>query len=134
MERASRLIRSLNLPGETVSPEQLVRTVWPVAVGKKIASHARPTRMVRSRLLVEVEDVVWQRQLFALSGQIVRNLERALGSGLVEEVEFRVVPRRREPQRAVRSAPGALFADEAERIADPVLRVIYKASRKKALA
>ncbi len=134
MERASRLIRNLSLPCEAVSCEQLVRTVWPVAVGKKIACHARPVRMVRTRLLVEVEDVVWQRQLFSLTGQIVRNLERALGSGMVEDVEFRVVPPRREPQRAAHSAPGILFADEAERIADPVLRIIYKAARKKALA
>jgi hypothetical protein len=92
--------------------------------------------MVRTRLVVEVEDNVWQRQLFALSGQILRNLEKALGGGLVEDLEFKVVPRRREPQRAVRSAPAAtpLFDDEADRIADPVLRVIYRASRKKALA
>jgi hypothetical protein len=78
---------------------------------------------------------VWQRQLFALTGQILRNLEKALGAGLVEDLEFKVVPRRREPQRAVRSTPAVpLFDDEADRIADPVLRVIYRASRKKALA
>ena len=135
MERASRLIRRLKLPGDTVTSDELVRHVWPVAVGGKIALHARPTRMVRTRLVVEVEDVVWQRQLFALTRQIVGNLDRALGPGLVEDIEFRVVPPRREPQRAVQSAGGALFAsDEADRIADPVLRVIYKASRKKALA
>lgn len=135
MERASRLIRSLALPKETVNAAELVRAVWPVAVGKRIAAHARPTRMVRTRLVVEVEDVVWQRQLFALTGQILRNLEKALGRGAVEDVEFRVVPVRREPQRAVRSAAGTLFAeDEGDRIADPVLRTIYKVSRKKALA
>jgi hypothetical protein len=62
MERLSRLIRKMDLPGGTLSPEELARTVWPVAVGKKIAAHARPTGMVRARLVVEVEDVVWQRQ------------------------------------------------------------------------
>jgi len=44
-----------------------------------------------------------------------------------------VVPRRREPQRAVAAVP-ALFADESDAIADPVLRSIYRAARKKALA
>ena len=125
----------MKLPGDTVHGEELVRAVWPVAVGKKVARHARPSRIVRTRLVVEVEDVIWQRQLFALTGQIVKNLDKALGHGLVEDIEFRVVPPRREPQRATRSTAGTLFAeDEAERIADPVLRVIYKASRKKALA
>lgn len=136
MERASRLIRKLSLPRDSVSPDELVRAAWPLAVGKKIAAHARPTRMVRTRLVVEVEDMVWQRQLFALTRQVVGNLEKALGRGLVDDIEFRVVPARREPQRAVRSTPaGTLFApDEADGIADPVLRVIYKAARKKALA
>jgi hypothetical protein len=63
----------------------------------------------------------------------VRNLERQLGPDVVEDLEFRVVPRRREPQRAARSAP-ALTADEADAIADPVLRGLYKASRTKARA
>jgi hypothetical protein len=135
MERASRLIRKLALPGDALSPEQLARTAWPLAVGKKIAAHTRPVRMVRTRLVVEVEDEVWQRQLFALTRQVVANLDKALGRGMVEDIEFRMVPPRREPQKAVAStSAGALFDDEADRIADPVLRVIYKTSRKRSLA
>src|SRR5215467_7283509 len=126
MERASKLIRGLRLPGETISTEELACAAWPHAVGKRIATHTRAARMVRSRLIVEVEDVTWQRQLFTLSAQIMRNLSSHLGAGLVEEVEFRVVPRRREPQRATATSAG-MFPDEAEAIADPVLRGIYKA-------
>jgi len=133
MERASKLIRGLRLPGDTITAEELACAAWPDAVGKKIANHTRAAKLVRTRLVVEVEDRVWQRQLFALTGQIVRNLERHLGPGLVEEMEFRIVPRRREPQRANDALP-ALFRDEADAIADPVMRGIFKASRKKALA
>ena len=133
MERASKLIRGLRLPGDTITAEELACAAWPDAVGKKIASHTRAAKLVRNRLVVEVEDRVWQRQLFALTGQIVRNLERHLGPGFIEEVEFRIVPRRREPQRANEALP-ALFRDEADAIADPVMRGIFKASRKKALA
>ena len=132
MERASKLIQGLKLPGDTFNPEELARAVWEPAVGKKIASHTRATRMVRSRLIVEVEDKVWQRQLFSLTPHILRNLEKSLGRGVVEDVEFRIVPRRRGPERAAQSVPAA--ADEAETITDPVLRGIYRASRKKALA
>jgi hypothetical protein len=141
MERASKLIRSLKLSdnggsaGNTalISADEVACAAWPDAVGKKLAAHTRAVRMVRSRLVVEVEDATWQRQLFTLSRQILANLEKSLGRGFVEDVEFRVVPRRREPQRAQQAAP-ALLADDADRIADPVMRGIYKASRKKALA
>jgi hypothetical protein len=132
MERASKLIRGLRLPGDVISPEELACAAWPQAVGKKIAANTRALRMVRARLIVEVEDKVWQRQLFTLSRHILGNLERSLGYSLVEDLEFRIVPRRREPQRA--AAPVPALMDEADSIADPVLRDIYKASRKKAQA
>jgi len=131
MERASKLIRSLRLPGETITPEEIACSAWAHAVGPKVAAHTRAVRMVRTRLIVQVEDRTWQRQLFTLTGQILRNLERALGAGIVEDLEFRIVPRRIEPQRAVQAVPAT---DEAQDIADPVLRGIYKASRQKARA
>ncbi|HUB83801.1 MAG TPA: DUF721 domain-containing protein [Bryobacteraceae bacterium] len=133
MERASQLIRGLRLPTETFSGEELACAVWPQAVGKKIATHTRAAKLVRTRLVVEVEDSTWQRQLNALSKRIVWNLEQSLGKGIVEDIEFRVVPRRREPQRALEALP-ALFADEADAIADPVMRSIYRAARNKAMA
>lgn len=137
MERASKFIRGLPLPGDTIAAEELACAAWPQAVGKTIAGHTRPMRMVRTRLIVEVEDKIWQRQLFVLTQHILRNLEKQLGAGLVEDLEFRIVPRRRGPQLAEQSVaapPVMAQMDEAESIADPVLRGIYKASRKKALA
>jgi predicted nucleic acid-binding Zn ribbon protein len=136
MERASKLIQRLRLPGETISGEELARAAWAGAVGKKIAEHTRAARMVRTRLIVEVEDRIWQRQLFSLEKQILRNLEQQIGAGVVEEIEFRIVPRavnetpRMPVQRAERAVPGV--ADEAETIQDPVLRRIYKAARQRA--
>jgi aspartyl-tRNA(Asn)/glutamyl-tRNA(Gln) amidotransferase subunit C len=127
MERASTLIRGLRLPGGTLSGEELACAVWPQAAGKKIASHTRAARLVRTRLIIEVEDVIWQRQLNSLSKHMIRNLEQILGKGMVEDLEFRVVPRRRGPERAEQSAP-ALF-DDSDAIADPVLRSIYRAAR-----
>ncbi|MCL4401130.1 MAG: DUF721 domain-containing protein [Acidobacteria bacterium] len=131
MVRASRLIRKLGLPPDALNAGELVRHAWPGAVGKTVAAHARAVDMVRSRLVVEVEDNVWQRQLFSLAGQILRNLEKQLGPGLVDDLEFRIVPPRRGPQRAAFSTARG---DEADGISDPVLRHIYRASRKKALA
>ena len=135
MERASKLIQRLRLPGETITAEELACAAWPGAVGKKIAEHTRASRMVRTRLIVEVEDRIWQRQLFSLEKQILRNLEKEIGAGVVREIEFRIVPRvevpRIPPLRAEHAMPNV--GDEAETISDPVLRRIYKASRQQAL-
>jgi hypothetical protein len=133
MERASKAIRRLRLSGEPVDEAQVACAAWAVSVGRKIAGHTRAARLVRTRLVVEVEDAIWQRQLFTLTPQILGKLEQGLGRGVVEQVEFRIVPPRREPQRAAAAMP-ALAADEASEIADPVLRSIYRASRKRALA
>jgi hypothetical protein len=133
MERASKLIRGLSLSGQVITPEQLACAAWSEAVGKKIAGHTRPAKLVRTRLVIEVEDHTWQKQLFALTGHILKNLDNTLGRGLVDDLEFRIVPRRREPEVARQAIPG-LFADDADAISDPVLRGIYKQSRKKALA
>jgi predicted nucleic acid-binding Zn ribbon protein len=131
MERASKVLGKLNLPAGTVTQEALVCAAWAGAVGKKIAAHSRAARLVRAHLVIEVEDAIWQRQLFALRGQIVRKIEESVGAGMVEDIEFRVAPRRLGPQRAQSSMP---HADDANDIADPILRNIYKASRKRGLA
>src|ERR1043165_4486873 len=132
MERAGSLIRKLRLSSDVISCEQLALAAWPDAVGKRIATHTRAAKLVRTRLVVEVEDLVWQRNLFSLSRHILFNLQKHLGPGLVEDLEFRIVPRRRQPSVARASVPALL--DEADAIADPVLRDLYKLSRKKAQA
>ena len=127
MERASKTLAQMRL-GAALNSEHLAIHAWPAAVGKKIAAHTRAVRLVGSTLVVEVGDVVWERQLAVLRPQIVRNIEKSVGPGHVDRVEFYVRPPRRAPQRARRSV------DEADAIEDPVLRGIYRAARKKALA
>ena len=134
MERASQLIRGLKLPSGAMTAEELACSAWAEAVGKKIADHTRAARLVRTRLVVEVEDKTWQQQLFVLTPFILFNLQKHLGAGVVDDLDLRIIPRRREPQRAIRALREANSADEADAIADPVLRGLYKASRKKALA
>ena len=130
MERASKVLGKLNLQG-TVDPEIMVCAAWAGAVGKKVAAHTRAARLVRSHLIVEVEDNIWQRQLFVLRGQIRRKIDESIGAGIVEDIEFRVAPRRLGPQVARHSTAAK---DDADGIVDPVLRNIYKASRKRELA
>lgn len=133
MERAGRVIGklSLNRKGGCLSPEQLALAAWPVAVGQRLARRTKAVQLVRERLVVEVEDAVWQRQLFTLRGQILKQIEKAVGSPLVAQLEFRVAIPKREPARAETVVPAQ---DEADAIADSSLRSIYKAARKKASA
>jgi len=122
MERAGRLIGKLKLKVD--DPELRACAAWKVAAGRKIAEHTRAARLVRGSLTVEVEDPVWQRQLSTMSRMLVANLEKALGEALVTDIDFRPMPRRKEPQRAER----AIGRDD---VLDPVLDALYRQSRKK---
>jgi hypothetical protein len=137
MERAGRVFRKLKTGARssTSSPlladEQLAQAAWPLAVGKKIGARSQAVGLVRDRLIVEVEDAVWQRQLFTLRGQILARLEQVLGSPVVTQLEFKIAVPKRGPQREERSS---VPADEADSISDPVLRTLYIAARRKATA
>jgi hypothetical protein len=101
-------------------------------VGKRIASHTTGVEIVRKHLIVSVDDDIWRRQLWGLREQLLENLAKALGVGIVEELEIRVAARRIGPGRAGVAAVSA--TDEADRIPDPMLRRLYKVSRKGASA
>ncbi len=133
MERAARLIKNNKLSKKVFSEEDFARAVWPAAVGKAIAAHTCRITLVRSTLVVEVEDAIWQKQLFTLRGQILDRLRRVTASDSVTEIEFRIALKRRQPQRAARrqSSPEQ---DEADSIQDAVLKKVYRLSRNKATA
>lgn len=128
MQRAGGLISKLGLPASAVSPEELACAGWPPAVGKRIAAHARAVSLAGNRLVVEVEDVIWQRQLSVLKAQILKKLEEVLGPSVVADVEFRIPARRRLPQRAELPQQAR---DDADQIQDPWLRTIYKQQRRR---
>lgn len=139
MERAGRIIGKLKFPKDLVDPGDMARSAWPAAVGKKIAVKTRAVKLVRNTLVIECADAVWQRQLNTLSGQILRNLENLLGAGVVTDLDLRPMTPRRGMQSAstVRPfelgvKPEAASSDEADHIQDPVFRLLYKQSRRRA--
>ena len=83
MERAGSLIGKLKLSPETADPETRARAAWGLAAGKKIAAHTLASALVRGTLVVEVEDMVWQKQLNTLRHFLLRNLKEALGGDVV---------------------------------------------------
>jgi predicted nucleic acid-binding Zn ribbon protein len=133
MERASRLLGKLKFPGDSVSAEELACAAWGAAVGARISKHARAERLVRTKLIVGVDDAIWGRQLFSMSRMILSKIAENLGDGLVDDLEFRIAPQKRGPQRAEQST-AARPEDEADGIEDQNLRRLYLSSRKKETA
>jgi predicted nucleic acid-binding Zn ribbon protein len=125
MERAGRLIGKLKLPPDLADPESRARAAWALAAGKIIARHTRATGLVRGALVIEVEDYIWQRQLVTIKHFLVNNLASIVGDKVVTDIDFRPMPRRREPQRAETARPAV------EGIQDPVLELLYLQARKK---
>lgn len=146
MERAGRLLGKFKLPVNAVTPEERARAAWAAAVGPKIAAKTRVFGLVRNSLVIEVEDIVWQRQLATLRGQILGNLRVALGPGEVTSIDLRPMVPRRGPQSETELRRAAeeltprlgprraanLDASGIEGIRDPVLGIVYRNARKKA--
>jgi len=133
MERAGKALAKLKL-SDAISPDQLAFAAWPAAVGKRIAVHACPKALVRGCLVVEAEDAIWQKQLFHLRFDILAKLTEVLGGGIVTDLEFRTAgaaPRR--PPQSAQSHSESASPDEADRIEDPVMRILYKQARTRAL-
>lgn len=126
MERVTRLLAKLK--SDSLPLEDLTREVWPLAVGKIIAGHSQYAGLVRRTLVIEVEDAIWRKQLTAITPDILRKLASLIGPHLVTDLEFRVAPLRMRPRK---ERPLPLFdsPDEANHIADPIFRRLYKADR-----
>jgi predicted nucleic acid-binding Zn ribbon protein len=129
MDQASRIIARWAGANSLITHERVACGAWKKAVGRKIAEHAKAVKLVRSTLVVEVEDDIWRQNLWSLRQAVLRNVEMSIGPGIVTDLEFRVMPPRRAPQREVATPLQNRPTDEADGIADPGLRRIYKAAR-----
>ncbi|MBI4903517.1 MAG: DUF721 domain-containing protein [Acidobacteria bacterium] len=141
MERAGKTlgklrIQAVNIAG--VKSYHLAPKAWSTAVGKTIAAHSQVVFLDGKRLIVEAEDAIWVAQLRSLEGQILDRISRVVGPGMITTLEFRVAAPKRLPQMAAAARVAGLATsaslDEADTIADPVMRRLYMTSRRKATA
>ena len=93
MERAAIFLSKMK-GADQASNDELARAVWQAAVGKRLASRTRASRLVRDRLVVEVEDHIWQTQLFSMRLQILAKMRKVTGQDWIRDIEFRIVPSR----------------------------------------
>lgn len=110
--------------------QEIVLSCWAVAVGPDIALQTKPVRLERGTLVVDVATEGWRVQLRGLSPRIVNRLNETVGRKVVEKVVFRLgLPGKIPPRRAATAQGGGEALDEAQAIADPHLRRIYRQSR-----
>jgi hypothetical protein len=126
MDQASRIIAHLSSSSDLIGTEKLACSVWRKAVGPRLARRTRAVRLVRNRLVIEVDDEIWRNNLYSLRPLILRNLENAAGPGIVEDISFEIMPRRIEPQRETGFALTAADREAGLDIVDPGMRRIYR--------
>ncbi len=131
MDKALRLLGKLK--NKIVSDEELARSAWRAAVGERIEGHARFRELLRDRIVVEVDDLVWQGQMTTLERQILGKLNRLVGKVIASQIEYRVAIPRLKPQVASESEFRLeVKHPEARKITDPGLRRVYLNSKRRA--
>jgi hypothetical protein len=140
MDQASRIIAKWSssadsITADLISAERIVCGAWKKAVGKRLADRTQAVKLVRDKLIVEVEDELWRKNLWGLRYHILQNLRKAIGPDLVKDLEFRVMPPRREAGRATAPAlADPAIADDSLAIQDPGMRRIYRNARRRETA
>ena len=130
MEQASRILARSNRLAKVLDHEQVACGAWAGVVGKRLARYSRAVKLVRERLVVEVDDDMWRQSLYGLRYQLLRGLETAVGEGVVQDLEFKVMPARFAAQKQT----GPTLFDESDAIEDSSLRRIYRQSRRRETA
>jgi len=72
--------------------ESLARVAWTRVVGHGLRAHTIPIRLSGNTLVVAVADALWQKQLRAMSAELLARVNRVVGRNLIHFLEFRVCP------------------------------------------
>ena len=98
----------------------LVFAAWRRIAGDGLAEHAVPARLEGSTLFIAVANLMWQRQLKDLAGQMLFKLNAAVSSPVVSYIEFEIDEDRvREASRS--QVDEEAFQREAQRAITPDL-------------
>jgi hypothetical protein len=66
---------------------------WKHAAGDGLKDHAVPVKLENRTLTVVVADMIWQKQLHAMRGQMLFRINSILGQPIVSTIEFVVDPK-----------------------------------------
>jgi hypothetical protein len=123
--------------------EVAARIAWGRVAGPGLRRHAVPFRLHGKTLIVSVADIVWQRQLHAMSRELIFRLNKLLQRQVVESIEFRIDPatlkqhqKTTENRRTVKSTQPlpADVVSAADGIADTELRQLFMRAAENCIA
>ncbi|HJU53788.1 MAG TPA: DUF721 domain-containing protein [Pyrinomonadaceae bacterium] len=103
-----KLLRAAGETEEVLEAAALV--AWRRVAGEGLRAQAVPFRLYRKTLIVSVADATWQKQLEAMSGQLLFRLNSLLGQAVVTYIEFRIDP------KTVRAEREAVQAEATNRV------------------
>ena len=66
---------------------------WKHAAGDGLKDHAVPVKLENRTLTVSVADVIWQKQLHSMRGQLLFRVNTVLGQPIVSAIDFVVDPK-----------------------------------------
>lgn len=95
-----KLLRAAGEAEEVLEAAAMV--AWKRVAGEGLRGQAVPFRLYRKTLVVAVPDTTWQKQLEAMSGQLLFGVNSLLGQAVVTFIEFRVDPKTVNAERALR--------------------------------
>src|SRR5687768_7994617 len=78
---------------------------WKHIAGEGLSSYVLPLQLQNKKLVVVVEDNIWQRQLEQMRGQLLFRLNSTLGKVMVKSIELRIDPITLAKARAMREGP-----------------------------
>src|SRR5215212_3878147 len=108
-----KLLRAAGEAEEVMEAAALV--AWKRVAGEGLRMQAVPFRLYRKTLIVAVADVTWQKQLEAMSGQLLFGLNSLLGQAVVTYIEFRIDPKTVRARRAAFRAKATNRLDQERR-------------------
>ncbi len=73
------------------NPEDVnIWKVWNEVVGPSVSNHARPCRILKKKLMVEVTEPIWLQELEYARESIRDKLNKILGRNAVDRIDFRL--------------------------------------------
>ena len=112
MERAGKsLLSALRQVARPEKPLDLLTAVWPLMVGRRLASHTRPVAWCKGRVDVAVDQPEWHSQLESMGKDVRKQVNKWWGSDLVHEVRFVTEKAKRQASAATRGKT-TRFPDE----------------------
>ena len=98
-----KLLRAAGDAEEIVEAAALV--AWRRVAGEALRGCAVPFRLYRKTLVVAVPDTTWQKQMEAVSSQLLFRLNSLLGQAFITYIEFRVDQKTVREERARIATP-----------------------------